>query len=206
MSSRKSQNACSSASAAGTKPITRASLYFISTFEIFAVFACIGGMAILLLLLAAFVQIILGKMTVDGLGSVVLAGLAITGFLLLIGYFIAQTRTIPPYRYYRKHGLSFPACLKGKRLTCKNQHYIYCDDTWFVAAMTLGLGALCADLIDFNVPVTRTAQANRGITTYLFHFHTKDGAVISIRLREEIKPFKKWVRSHGGRIIWIINS
>lgn len=114
MSSRKIRNQSPSANA---KPITRVSLYFISTFEIYAVFAYIGGMVILLLLLAAFVQIILGKMPVDGLGDVALAGLAITGFLLLIGYFVTQTRMIPPYRYYRKHGLSFPACLKGKRLS-----------------------------------------------------------------------------------------
>ncbi|MBQ6595422.1 MAG: hypothetical protein IJH78_07205 [Clostridia bacterium] len=185
-----------------TYPISRTSLYFISTFEIYAVFACTGGIATLLLLLDAFVKIIPGKIPPDRLGRVPLAGLVITSFLLLIGYFITQGRTIPPYRYYRKHGVLFPACLKGKRLTCKDrEHYIYCDDTWFVAAMTLGSGAICADLIDFDVPVTRTVQAGRmGNVSLIYHFRTKDGSMIHIRLGREIKPFKKWVLAHGGSI------
>ncbi len=182
-----------------SKPVTRASLYWISTEEVYAVFAMIGGIVLLLLLLLSCVRILQGKMSASGLSGVALAGFAIISMLLLIGFIITQTRTIPPYHYYRGHDIHFPACLKGKSLTCTDQvHYLYVDDTWFVAALTMGASALCADVIDFSVPIVEKTLSGKGNVAFIYQFQTKDGAVIVLRLGRRVKSFNKWVRAHGG--------
>ena len=107
-----------------TRPITKISLYWISTIEIYAVFAAMGGVVTLGLLLAGCVKIVLGEAPASGIGGVVLGGLAITAMLLMLGYGLVQTRTRPPYRYYRKRGIDFPNCLKGKRLTCTDGEHL----------------------------------------------------------------------------------
>lgn len=184
-----------------TQPITRISLYWISTIEIYAIFAAMGGVVTLGLLLAGCVKIVLGEAPASGIGSVVLGGLAITAMLLMLGYGLVQTRTRPPYRYYRKRGIDFPNCLKGKRLTCTDgEHYLYCDDRWFVAATTLGASALCADVVDFSVPATLEVLSGRGNIAHKYYFRTDDGKRICVRLGRQVKPFKKWVQAHDGSI------
>lgn len=181
------------------RPLTKMNLYLISTMEIYAVFAAIGGMAFLLLLLLSCIQILQGKMPPHGLRGVALAWPVITSMLLLIAYGLTQCRSKPPYRYYKRHGILFPACLKGKFLSCTDQeHYLYYDDMWFVAATTMGAGALYADLVDFSVPVTETMLSGKGLVAIIYHFRTRDGKAISIRLGRRIKPFKRWVKAHGG--------
>ena len=108
-----------------TMPVSRASLYFISVFEVHAIFVIIGIAAGLCLLLAGCVRIFARTMPVNGLGSIALCELAISGMLQLFCCFLTQTRMRPAYRYYRKNRLHFPACLKGKYMTCTDQeHYI----------------------------------------------------------------------------------
>ena len=181
------------------QPITKISLYWISTVEIYAIFAAMGGIVTLGLLLAGCVKIVLREAPASGIGSVVLGGLAITAMLLMLGYGLVQTRTRPPYRYYKKRGIDFPACLKEKRLTCTDgEHYLYCDDRWFVAALTMGASALCADVVDFSVPAIVKVQSARGGIARKYYFRTDDGKRICIRLGRQVKPFKKWVQAHGG--------
>ena len=180
-----------------TRPITKISLYWISTVEIYAGFALLGVAE----LLAVCASIFLMKIPASGIGSVVLGGLAITAMLLMLGYGLVQTRTRPPYRYYRKRGIDFPNCLKGKRLTCTDgEHYLYCDDRWFVAALTMGASALCADVVDFSVPAIVKVQSARGGIARKYYFRTNDGKRICVRLGRQVKPFKKWVQAHGGSI------
>ena len=180
-----------------TRPITKISLYWISTVEIYAGFALLGVAE----LLAVCASIFLMKIPASGIGSVVLGGLAITAMLLMLGYGLVQTRTRPPYRYYRKRGIDFPNCLKGKRLTCTDgEHYLYCDDRWFVAALTMGASALCADVVDFSVPAIVKVQSARGGIARKYYFRTNDGKRICVRLGRQVKPFKKWVQAHDGSI------
>ena len=180
-----------------TRPITKISLYWISTVEIYAGFALLGVAE----LLAVCASIFLMKIPASGIGSVVLGGLAITAMLLMLGYGLVQTRTRPPYRYYRKRGIDFPNCLKGKRLTCTDgEHYLYCDDRWFVAALTMGASALCADVVDFSVPATLEVLSARGGIARKYYFRTNDGKRICVRLGRQYKPLKKWVQVHGGSI------
>ena len=180
-----------------TRPITKISLYWISTVEIYAGFALLGVAE----LLAVCASIFLMKIPASGIGSVVLGGLAITAMLLMLGYGLVQTRTRPPYRYYRKRGIDFPNCLKGKRLTCTDgEHYLYCDDRWFVAALTMGASALCADVVDFSVPAIVKVQSARGGIAHKYYFRTNDGKRICVRLGRQYKPLKKWVQAHGGSI------
>ena len=180
-----------------TRPITKKSLYWISTIGIYAVFVAIGGIAILI----ACARIVLGEMPASEMGSVVLENWPVTVILLITGFGLVQFRTRPPYRYYKKRGIDFPDCLKGKCMTCTDgETYLYCDDRWFVAVLTLGASALCADVIDFSVPAALKAQSNRGNITNRYYFRTDDGKKICVRLGRQVKPFKKWVQAHGGSI------
>lgn len=94
-----------------SKPLTRMALYLLSVRELYTALAAIGGMAFVLMLIISFVKIAQGEMSPSGLGSVIMGALAITGILLLIGYFVVLGRTKPPYQYYKKRGIRFPACL-----------------------------------------------------------------------------------------------
>ena len=184
-----------------TRPITKKSLYWISTIEIYAVFVAMCGIVTLGLLLAGCVKIVLREAPASGIGSVVLGGLAITAMLLMLGYGLVQTRTRPPYRYYKKRGIDFPACLKEKYLTrIDDELYLYCDDRWFVAALTMGASALCADVVDFSVPAIVKVQSARGGIARKYYFRTNDGKRICVRLGRQYKPLKKWVQAHGGSI------
>ena len=153
------------------------------------------------LLLAGCVKIVLGEIPASEMGSVVLENWPVTVILLITGFGLVQFRTRPAYRYYEKRGIDFPACLKGKCLTCTDgETYLYCDDRWFVAARTSGASALCADVVDFSVPAIVKVQSVRGGIARKYYFRTNDGKRICVRLGRQYKPLKKWVQAHGGSI------
>lgn len=180
-----------------TQPITKKSLYWISTIGIYAVFAAMGGIAILI----ACARIVLGEIPAGEIGSVVLENWPVTVILLVTGFGLVLCRTRPAYRYYKKRGIDFPACLKGKRLTCiDDELYLYCDDRWFIAALSMGASALCADVIDFSVPPTVKVQSVRGGIGRKYYFRTNDGKRICVRLGRQFKPIRQWVQAHGGSI------
>ena len=180
-----------------TRPITKISLYWISTIGIYAGFALLGVAE----LLAVCASIILMKIPASEIGSIVLENWPFAVMLLMVGFGLVQFRTGPAYRYYEKRGIDFPACLKGKCLTCTDgETYLYCDDRWFMAARTSGASALCADVVDFSVPATLKVLSNRGNITRKYYFRTDDGKRICVRLGRQYKPLKKWVQAHGGSI------
>ena len=162
-----------------TRPITKKSLYWISTIGIYAVFVAMCGIAILI----ACARIVLGEIPASEIGSIVLENWPVAVILLMVGCGLVLCRTRPAYRYYKKRGIDFPDCLKGKCMTCTDgETYLYFDDRWFVAALTSGASALCADVVDFSVPATLKAQSNRGNITNRYYFRTDDGKKICVRL------------------------
>ena len=189
-----------------TLPLSRKSLYLIATGLLYTIFLSISGAFCLILLLSHCMLMIGGTASVKDLGIAVLLCLAFTCFMLALCCLIVGGRKIPPYRYFRKHGVHFPACLKGKRLTQWDAaEYIYWDDHWFVAAMNMAATAVNADLIDFSVPVTRLLSGGHGSYLYHYHFRTKDRQVVTLCLADNIKPFNRWVKAHGGKITQILN-
>ena len=86
-----------------TRPITKKSLYWISTIGIYAVFAAIGGIAILI----ACARIVLEEIPAGEMGSVIQEDCLLTGMVLIACFGLVQFRTRPAYRYYEKRGLDF---------------------------------------------------------------------------------------------------
>lgn len=183
-------------------PLTRLHLFYLSTREVYAVSLLIALMAAALMVIIAVIQIFSGDMALEDIGGVLLGALAIAGIMLIIAYGLTARRTAPPYRRLRKMGVNFPECLSGKQLTCTDgDYYIYADEQWFVAAFTQNTSAIYANIVDFNISVNQTVVTGaRGYIMCVYQFACKDGGAQYMKLLRTIKPFKQWVKAHGGEI------
>lgn len=108
----------------------------------------------------------------------------------------------------------FDARLQGKQLEWQSGIWAYSDRNWYICAGQSTCAVLCADEIDFSVPVRCSdfTWKNLGfkgyyhsVRLYILHFARKDGGeqTAVLYLCPEIV---QWIRTHNGTPAWIMTK
>ena len=100
-------------------------------------------------------------------------------------------------------GLDVDAALQGKELRPSAGSWQYHDSNWFICVGNRWCAVLCAERIDFSVPIRscrRSISAGRStLTTQEMSFVGKDGRLIRARLKST-PEIEGWIQRHKGRL------